>query len=107
SSDASGIFLRFAHRANRPPCALPIPGQDSRAMWISRLQLFALSFVFTLLGYVAGTYLPQARQNVALRGRPAAAQSTLPSARTPTPRPDLRGEEKHRIDVFENASRSV
>jgi len=73
-------------------------------MWISRGQLFLLSFLFTLLGYLAGLFLTAARPAPA---RDAAADPAPAVARTPVPRPDLPEEERQRIALFEQASRSV
>ena len=74
-------------------------------MWISRLQLFFGAMVLTVLGYIAGVFLtpPVSRTERAAQpaGRPGA------EARTVAARGDLLPAEKHTVDLFERASKSV
>ncbi len=74
-------------------------------MWISRLQLFFGAMALTVLGYIAGVFLtpPAARPERAAQpaGRPA------PESRAVAARGDLLPAEKHTVDLFERASKSV
>ncbi len=74
-------------------------------MWISRLQLFFGAMMLTVLGYIAGVFLtpPAARPERAAQspGRPAA------ESRAVAARGDLLPAEKHTVDLFERASKSV
>ena len=74
-------------------------------MWISRLQLFFGAMALTVLGYIAGVFLtpPAARPERAAQpaGRPAA------ESRAVAARGDLLPAEKHTVDLFERASKSV
>jgi len=74
-------------------------------MWISRLQLFFGAMALTVLGYLAGVFLtpPAARveRNEPPAGRPAAGSRAVAA------RGDLLPAEKHTVDLFERASKSV
>jgi S1-C subfamily serine protease len=74
-------------------------------MWISRLQLFFGAMALTVLGYIAGVFLtpPTARVE---RTEPLAGR-TAAESRAVAARGDLLPAEKHTVDLFERASKSV
>lgn len=73
-------------------------------MWISRVQLFSGAVILSSLGYLVGALLtPPARPGLVSTNATRAAAE----ARAVTPRPDLREDERHTIELFERASRSV
>jgi S1-C subfamily serine protease len=72
-------------------------------MWISRAQLLSLSALCTSLGFLAGSFLPAGRPALLADSVPRTAAQPRPTA----PRTDLPAPERHRIELFEQASRSV
>lgn len=72
-------------------------------MWISRGQFLLLCFVLTGVGYLAGALLAEGGAPLPTSG----VERTASQARPTTPRTDLPEAERHRIELFDKASRSV
>lgn len=72
-------------------------------MWISRGQFLLLCIVLTGVGYLAGALLAEGGAPL----RTSGVERSASQARPTTPRTDLPEAERHRIELFDKASRSV